>query len=129
MDASSNQQAKCLRVVVTSFFADGSSVVIDIPEPAEVKDESGIREVRYDLKRGLYSPLAEPVWYEFVMRVRPNPDIPMRVMSLPLTGMCAGHVCHRCADNGPEHAGDHSCRCGYKWAKASAEEDAGGRGT
>ena len=78
-----NQQPKCLRIVVTAFFADGSSTVIDIPEPSEVKDESHV----IGLDGGIddYSPYAyTSSQYEFVLKVKINPDIPMRRTPLPI---------------------------------------------
>ena len=78
-----NQQAKCLRIVVTAFFADGSSSVIDIPEPAEVKDESRIidPEETFDDQ---YNFVVTPRQYEFVLRARVNSEIPMRLLVLPI---------------------------------------------
>lgn len=75
-------QPKCLRIVVTAFFADGSSSVIDIPEPEEVKDESrviypeGTPVDRY--------PLGVTASYEFVLTAKVNKEIPMRLLTMPL---------------------------------------------
>lgn len=77
-----NQQPKCLRIVVTSFFADGSSSVIDIPEPEEVKDESRVLEEFQDEWYSRFPISSLP--YEFVLRARVNPEIPMRLLVLPI---------------------------------------------
>lgn len=82
MTSENNQQPKCLRIVVTAFFADGSSSVIDIPEPAEVKDESGVLEEFRDEWYSRFPSSSLP--YEFVLRARVNPDIPMRLLVLPI---------------------------------------------
>lgn len=79
-----NQQPKCLRIVVTAFFADGSSSVIDIPEPAEVKDESRViepEEIPMHLDPVSFASRGQ---YEFVLRARVNPDIPIRLLVLPI---------------------------------------------
>jgi len=73
-----NQQPKCLRIVVTAFFTDGSSILIDIPEPKEVKDESRwIEPADFD------SVIAQST-YEYVLRVKASDKIPMRSMHLPI---------------------------------------------
>lgn len=78
-----NQQPKCLRIVVTAFFADGSSTVIDIPEPIDVKDESHL-VYPDDFQRFYHTRYVSPGQYEFVLRARASSETPMRVLTLPV---------------------------------------------
>lgn len=83
MTAENDQQPKCLRIVVTAFFADGSSTVIDIPEPIEVKDESGMVEPE-EFTDPYFLRFSSAASYHFVLKAKANPDIPVRLMPLPV---------------------------------------------